>query len=320
MNSAQILLDKIGPHPSKASKRISANKAVEDFANHLDWLCSRHVKKSYNQSYLVGWVFGTKRTFNKKSEADGYCRANLLVANRCFKDLLVQMRGGRVKITSKSLQNYSEIVRSYVFDLKPVAEHLERQKDKDYVLFVGWQNYGVHTWEVFRVSRQLAIQSAFRGQLFHMDFKTSQIASVFVLRQALEAKFFRLVGVEIYNKDGDSPKLRHMFHYDFIVSHPHYFTFRHVAFTDLKKIYEWCNDVVHHVYHAVAWELDFAHEICKGLFNPVSVPPGSGWSINNAVEIKKVDDMQHEFMRHFVVSYHHGIWAIEAASPEALCI
>jgi hypothetical protein len=178
----------------------------------------------------------------------------------------------------------------------------------------------VLTLEVFNASRQLSRQSAFYGQPFRMDHKAAQIASVFILRQALESKFFRLVGVEIYDRNGNSPKLRHMFHYDFILANASYFNFRTVTFRDLRKVYEWCNDVVHRVYHPLAWEIDYAHKVCRGLFNPLRPEQNTRWSINNAVEINDRDGMQGNFIQHFVDNYDHGIWTIEPLEPEAMCI
>jgi hypothetical protein len=187
-------------------------------------------------------------------------------------------------------------------------------------MFSGHRTHGVLTLEVFRTSQQLAIQSAFYNQPFHIDHKVSQIASVFVLRQALEEKFFRLVGVEIYDRDGNSPRLRHMFHYDFILANPSYFDFKAVTFRDLRKVYEWCNDVVHRVYHPLAWEINYAHKICRGLFVPLKAEQNARWSINNSVEINNRDEMQSNFIRYFVDYYDHGIWAVEPVEPEAMCI
>ena len=269
---------------------------------------------------MVAWVFGAKRSFAKKSEADGYCRANLVVAKQCFDRLVGEIRGSNARVRFADLMRYEKILRDYVFDLKPVAEYLERQKNADYVFFRGAKSYHVHTWEVFLLSRQLAIQSVFKNSGVSMDHKTAQIASVFVLRQALEAKFLRLIGVEIFDRNGDTPKLRHLFHYEFIVKHLPYFNFKAVAFADLKKIYGWCNDVVHRVYQPLAWEIEYGQAICGGLFNSQRTQPAVGWSINNAVEIVNRDQMQGEFMEHFSKSYDHGMWGLAVFDPEAVCV
>lgn len=318
-NPALTLFDKIhgSKGSEKASGRVSADKALSDFADHLKWLASRHVKKTYCEQYLVDGCFGKARALEKLSEVNAYCRTHLTVAGRSFDELLKELRRTSHKISHTILKRYADIVTDYIFDLRGIAEHLERQKDPTYSFLRGEKNYGVHTWEVFRLSRQLAIQSAFRGLPFHVDHKASQIASVFVLRQALEAKFERLIAVHIHNSSGQTPRLRHDFHYDFIANNPSYFTFRSVDFGRLKKIYDWCNEVVHRVYQPLAWQIAFAHSICGGLFNPVRTPPGAGWSIHNSVKINSLSEMQSAFVKHFFDSYEHGIWAVEVGEPEA---
>jgi hypothetical protein len=76
------------------------------------------------------------------------------------------------------------------------------------VFFIGSKAYGAYSWEVFRLSRQLALQSAYRGLPFHLDHKTSQIAAAFVLRQALECKFTRLIGVGFHDSSLGTPRVR----------------------------------------------------------------------------------------------------------------
>lgn len=323
MTVALRLLDKLDDKKIRFGKkhiRISADQALQDFSDHLAWLISRHIKRTWSDQYLIEWCFGRSRIFQSESEVNAHCRVNLVVASACFNRLLAEIRGKNSRAKYKDAVRFKEIIRGYVFDLKPIAEYLEQKKDPNYVFLDGGRNYGVHTWEVFRFSRQLAIQSAFRKTPFHLDHKVSQITSVFALRQALEAKYERLVSVLIHNKYGDTPKLRHGFHYDFILSNPTWFNFRAVNFADLKKIYEWCNEVVHKVYHPLAWQIAYAHEICGGLFNVLKTSPGSSWSIHNAVEINNLDSMQQAFIAHFCASYDHGIWSVEPYRPEAAIV
>jgi hypothetical protein len=93
--------------------------------------------------------------------------------------------------------------------------------------------------------------------------------------------------------------------------------FRSVDFGSLKKIYDWCNELVHRLYQPFAWQIAFSHSICGGLFNPVPTAPGVGWSIHNSVKINNPSEMQSAFMKHFCDTYKHGIWAVEAGEPEA---
>jgi len=95
------------------------------------------------QNYLISWVFGVKRSFEQRSEANGYCRSNLAVAKDCFDDLVAEIRGNNSTIRYKDLIRYQNIVRDYIFDVKPIAEHLERQRNPNYLIFSGHRSHGV---------------------------------------------------------------------------------------------------------------------------------------------------------------------------------
>lgn len=322
MTIAHQLLQKIIPtkFDNKPIKR-SADDLLNDLSKHIKWLISRHIKKINSEDYYISTIFGKPRILKTKPEADAYCRSHLVVADRCFDKLLTDMRDGKPKITLKTAQKYKDILMPYIFDLQPVAEHLEKQKDQNYVFLQGGGSAHVHTWEVFRVSRQLAVQSAHRKKPLFIDHKTAQIASVFVLRQALEAKFDRLIAVDLYDKNGQPPRLKHGFNYDFIVNHPQFFDFKAVDFKILKKIDEWCNDVVHNVYHPIAWQVDYAHITCEGLFRSINYGPGKRWNISNAVEVKNLDEMRNAYITAFQTSYLHGtFWSINLYDPEALVV
>lgn len=322
MTIAHQLLQKISTSKPKAKTvRRSADDLLKDLSNHIKWLIGRHVKKINSEEYYISSVFGKPKILKTKSEIDAYCRSHLVIADRCFDKLLNTMKDGKGKITSNIAQQYRDVLVPYIFDLRPIAEYLEKQKDPNYVFLRGDGSSHVHTWEVFRVSRQLAMQSAFRKTTLFLDHKTAQIASVFVLRQALEAKFDRLVAVDLYDKNFTRPRLQHGFNYDFIINNLQYFDFKAVNFKLLKKIYEWCNDVVHNVYRPIVWQIDYAHFTCEGLFQSINYGTGKRWNISNAVEINNLDQMRSAYISAFQNSYPHGtFWSIDLYDPEALII
>lgn len=322
MTYAHLVLAKIddsiiGNPPPKAS----IDTLLNDLSNHIKWLVLRHVKKINSEQYLIGCCYGKSRALVKEAEINAYCRSNLVLADRSFDRLLKIMRNSKGKISLHTARNYKEIIRPYIFDIQPIAEYLECKKDPKYVFLNGHRSSHVHTWEVFRVSRQLAIQSAHRKAPLHIDHKTAQIAAVFVLRQALEAKFDRLIGVDFYSSSHTRPRLPHGFNHDFIISNLKYFDFKIVDFSLLEKIYEWCNEIVHNVYHPVAWQIDYAHQTCAGLFESINYGPNAAWSINNAVEINHIDDMRNDYVDHFNKNYIHGkFWSIYLSKPEAVIV
>lgn len=263
-------------------------------------------------------MYGKPRPLRKDVEIAAYCRVHLQIAVQQFEQLICTMKSNKGKVSNTVLRTYSETVRDYLFDLQPIVEFLERKKDGKYEFFRGRKSYGVMSWELFRVSRQLAIQSSFRNKPLHIDHKTAQIVSIFVLRQALEAKFERIVAVILYDKNAQTPRLRHGFHYDFVADNPNYFEFTSVDFLLLRKIYEWCNTIVHRAYQPFAWQVSHAQSICAGLWAHGPMTARGGSSIHGGIRILDVDGMQTTFVKHFINSYEHGIWCVNFGAPEAV--
>lgn len=322
------LLNKLEPEYRKHRKEIRtpAEQALNDFSDHLQWLVKRHAKESYQEKYLLDGCFAKSRIFKTDAEVNAYCRVHLYVAVLQFQALLKDMTDDNGKIPNKNIKRYATIIREYIFDLKDIAEHLERQKDKDYVFFSGSKSYGVMSWQVFRLSCQLAVQSTLARMKSPIEHRPAQIASIFVLRQALETKFDKLIGVFLHDSNGQSPRIRHDFKYNFIKDNKHFFDFKAANFESLKVVYDWCNEIVHGVYQPFAWQIAYAHQICGGLFWSLETAPGEGWSINNAVEVMGIGNMQAAYVSYFLNEHdkltkndkNKVIWVICTREPEAV--
>lgn len=298
----------------------SADTLLSELSQHVKWLIKRHTK-SPSEDYLIEQCFSRKSVFKNQMEVNAYCRANLILANRFLEALLKEMKSGKKTVSFYKFLEFKEILRDFLFDLKAIAEALEIQKNHAYTFFQGRKNYGTQTIEIFWFCRQLAYARKPSKKVHHLDRKMSQICSIFALRQALELKFQRIIGINIYNWRGDSPKLRHDFHYNFIEKNPSYFLFKKGNFQHTKKIYDWCNEIVHKAYQPTAWQIFFAIKISEETFYPTKATLGGEWSINNALQISDVFKMHRAFIQHFLSEYDikgkQGIWGIEEEEPEA---
>jgi hypothetical protein len=196
------------------------------------------------------------------------------------------------------------------------VEYAEQRRDKDYVFFEGGKSFHTDPWRIFLASRQLGVMSSVKGIV--LEHRLSQIAAVVLLRQALERKFVGLIGVAVYDRKGQTPKVPHDYYYEFIKANAQYFDFKVVNFTLLRYIYDWCNVAVHQAVQPFAWQLPYAQEVSEGLFKGGPLTKvGKGWSVHGAVYIDDVPGMQARFAQHFIQTYDHGIWAIEFHKPEA---
>lgn len=293
--------------------------ATNEFIKHVKWLEVRHIKrKSHSDEYLIGNVFGKAGPFFATPEANAYCRSHLRVSIRQLEKLLIRIAPPTQSISLAAMTQHKEILRDYVFDLIEIANFLERKKNADYAFLQGGKSAAVHSWELYVLGRRLAIQSSYRDDGVHFGHKTAQIASIFVLRQALELRFERLISVYPIRSTGESPRLRHGFHFDFIVAQPHHFTFRDFNFEHLRKVYDWCSEIVHAAYQPYVWQTDWAFELCEPLLGSHSVPRGEGWSIHNGVKVIDLSKMQSAFCGFFLDNYdHHDDWCFYARKPEA---
>ncbi len=142
---ARVLLDKLHSRVHAQAHRAmqlkprrirkSAAICLSDFVSHLEWLKSRHCPKTYQDAYLVSWVFRKPKAFNTHSEIAGYCRAHLVVALDQLKKLITKMRAGRPQVTEMQLRKYQPYLTDYLFDLRLIAQTLERRKDSTYEFF-----------------------------------------------------------------------------------------------------------------------------------------------------------------------------------------
>jgi hypothetical protein len=316
---AQELFRVVFPLPGSPTVTDSqADKAVKRFLAHLVALESKHVPKPLSDQYLASQVFGRSRAFKNDVERAAYCRCHLKIALRQFRLLTNEFHDPAVNsITMARLMPWKDIVVDYIFDLLDVVPFLER-KTPGYVFFMGGKNAGVHSWQVYVLSRSLAYQSVYQGQLPQFDHKAAQIAAIFVLRQSLELRFERLIGVYPEDKKGKRPRLKHGFHQDFIGAYPNHFQCHGFSIVDMQPVYDWCSEIVHLAYQPYAWQMAWALEICGQLLGSRSVPAGQHWNIANAVEVVNVSDMQSTFEAYFLKNYDHGSWRMTRTQPEAL--
>jgi hypothetical protein len=171
----------------------------------------------------------------------------------------------------------------------------------------------MNAWEIFQSARLIQAQGIHKN--IHLDQKSSQIASIFLLRQAMEVKFSRLIGVYFHDINGGTPRLKHDFHYKFIEDHIRFYDFKFVDFTLLQKIYDWCNVIVHGAFQPLPWQVAYAMQICAGLF--MDGEHEGGWSMYGGIVVNDKAAMQQAFCGYFAASYDHGFWSTRFLEIEA---
>ena len=311
-----ILIPGIGQPPPTDTK---ANQAMSDFLADITALELRiNRAKQWSKDHLAEQIFRCSPVFKNAKALQPYMKYQLRVAVDELKLLDQEMRKtNNGLITFATLSQYGDVIRDYLFDLRDILVFLQRNVP-NWTFFEGGKSFGVSSWEVYGLARGLAYQSTYTGTGAPFRHKTAQIASIFVLRQAMELRFERLIAVYPTDPKGKSPRLRHGFHLDFIAANPQLFLANGFDIKKLRHLYDWCSEIVHQAYQPYAWQISTALSRAGELLHTRQTPPGQAWSIYNAVEINDVGAMQTAFEQHFLTTYGHGIWKMTRTQPEAL--
>ena len=296
---------------------------LSDLSQLLDYLKqikSKHVKKIYTDKHLSKICFDKKLYF-KEAPLRDYCKVQLVIGVRFFEVLIEEINE---KIDSESdgsalsvIKLYLEQINDFIFDFKSAVEPLEKISSPDYVFFGGGKSSATRSSELYRFSKALAYGGTYDDNLLHGYHKESQVVSIFVLRQALELKFERIIGVVLFDKNGSYPRLRHGVHIDFISKNMNLFDFPEFDFTLLSDVYNWCSGVVHQGRQPLIWQVPYAHELCDGLFEWGDLNRHGGMSCDGGVRILDVNAMRQKYLTHFFSIQKDGCWGVYFDKPEA---
>jgi hypothetical protein len=302
VREAADLLDVLNP----GNEEFDIVPALTAFVAYLQELASKHAKQ-WLGDYVAQVCFRKEIDFSSDTEFTQFARVSLVLAAN---QLATILKGLVDKPAGSPLLRLREVLRDYVFDLKRYVEWLERRHH--ITLFAGGKNYRIESFQLFMLARQLGHGSGDLG-----DHKTSQAACIFALRQALEARFFRAIGVDLLDQYGQTPKTRHGLQMDFIAGNPQFFELTGCSLAQIQHVYKWSNDIVHGAYQPLAWQVAHALEVSAPIFGAGPHRGGKGFSAHGAIQIKQIDEMRQAFLAYFASEYHHRIWCATFFDPDA---
>lgn len=297
---------------------------LEKTLKYVKFILGIHVRKKYADSHMAPVCFD-KNEFFSSDEFTRYCKVQLSLGVRFFELTVLALREDLSSSTDEQKLNvvkcYSDCLMDYLFDFKRPIEFLQNKKDGTYIFFDGSKSYGSFSTHLYRFSKALSYVGKDQAEVVSSYHKEKQIAAAFVLRQSLEVKFERMVGVAFYDKYLKSPRLRHGFHYSFALANPELFSFPKFDFSLLNNIYDWCSTVVHRAYQPFMWQLNYAHELCDGFFDWGEMANGAGHTWVGGVRVLDVDAMRQEFIKFFYKEEENkkskSMWLVKFQDPEA---
>jgi hypothetical protein len=290
--------------------------SLEGVIEHLEVLIAKHAPKKYSDDYISANVFSKAKWFDTPAYA-AYCKVNLQLGTNHLKFLLDEIKESPPESLNSKIKDRFNFLHDTLHDLRGFANFLHRRVDKDYTFFDGGKNAIQESRDLFGFAQALYYSTCAPTNPLQRFHNQSHAASAFVLRQALEVKFERIMGVVAFDKNGSEPKLKHGFHYEFAKSNPGFFDFQNLSFVLVKRVYDWCSYVVHNAIQPLAWQMPYAFKICRGLYETGDLGPNGGWSIYGGVRVLNAGEMQNSFARYLLDHYDHGVWCFYFKKPEA---
>lgn len=290
-------------------------KAVESyiFVFEKQYLNNKELK----YDHVIPMIFRDDLTFNTQTELNSYMKCQLKVAFKWFRYLINEIRKEQKRITSKRLLNYGDYIVNFLHDISVFIEYFENKSNEFFKFLNGGKSYGQHTVFIYKNAINSYWGSLSQGN--KLDHKGNISASSYFLRQSLELKFRRILGVtQILDSKGNSPKIRHEYFPEFIKKNISHFDLSGSSIPNLLKIYKWTNYTIHTSASSFIWEQWYAFEYCNNFIFPKSVDDGKRWSIHNSVKITQFDELVLKFYDDFGSNHNgNGMWCYIMDKPEA---
>ncbi|MDP2576015.1 hypothetical protein Q8W40_27840 [Vibrio penaeicida] len=301
------------------SVKKSPNYCLMALEKYVGEFKSKYLKpaKKINYDYAVSVVFGESLNFKTETQLNAYVKCQIKVAFEWFEFLIREIRSDKKRVTSQRLLKYGEYIVDFLHDVSPFIEYFEKKSDTSFSFLQGGKNYQQHTVFIYKDS----INSYWGSQSTSnvLSHKGNMSASCYFLRQSLELKFRRLLGVnDIYDSMGNSAKIRHDFFPEFIKKNMNHFEMDDINVSNVLKIYKWTNSTIHTSATPRIWEQWFALKYCDKFFFPTNVPAGKSWSIHNSVKIKNLNDLWCKLYEKITEECRgDSVWCFQMSKPEA---
>lgn len=316
------LLNKIHAIPQQRGTRVrkSAADCLIEFHDYLTEIKNKHIKRNYidDPRYIIDWAFDNNKVLKNDREKTTYCKIQICLAEHCFSKLIRVIANSKYGLTYHGVKKHKKLINDYLHDLRVIIEYLEQESDPNYCFFNGGKFYGTRTDEVFLTSNNLFWTSVINKN--YIDHRFGQNLSVFSIRQCLELKFHRIIGVHniFHETSFQAPKYRHDFMFCFIKDNMDLFEFRTDNIKEIWKIYKWTNLTVHMGILPRVWELQYALEIIRPLIVPLPLDDNGTWSSYSSVKVNDVTELQERFNNYFSNEFTDSAWKIEFMKPEAI--
>ncbi len=246
--------------------------------------------KKMSDEHIGNSIFKTLRGEVTDSEIKLYAHDHFTAGYYSFLDIKERMIKENC-FDEVGIKKYGYIINNIIYDLRIFANYIGQQTNPEYYLFSGGKsNIEDSRWH-YLGTMQLLYNCTFDKKM--LDDKFAFILSAVSLRQTIELKMQRILGVaDYFDLLGQKIFTNHYFFFDFIVKHKSHFDLTSINIRVIQKVFEFCNISVHKGIMPFYWQMFYATKFCDQLFYDPDYKTRKGWNIHSAIRVTKYEDLK----------------------------
>lgn len=248
--------------------------------------------KRMTDKYIGDTIFKIDKPFVDDSEFEKIASDNLTAAYYAFIELR-EMLEKRNIFNDEGIKKYGYIISLLLHDVRRFANFIGKTKNNDYYFFNGNMASIEDSHFHYIGSWQLLYNCTFEDNM--LDNKFAYILSPVALRQALELKIQRILGVaDFCDVNGQKVFTKHHFFFDLIRKNIFHFNFQNENFKIIQKIFEFCNISVHKGVMPYYWQMHYAIKFCNPLFFDQNSTSNKNFNFHSSIKIKNYEELKNK--------------------------
>ncbi|MNJ95335.1 hypothetical protein D3C87_130450 [compost metagenome] len=248
--------------------------------------------KKISNDHIGNSIFNSLRGEVSDNEFETHIKDHFTAGYMTFLDIKERLIKDEV-FDQFGIRKFGYIISLIIYDIAGFADFIGRKKEQNYYFFLGGKSNIEHSKWHYLGTFQLLHHSTFEDK--RLDDKFAYILSAVSLRQTLELKTQRILGVgDYFDKNGKKVFASHNFFFNFVDINKDHFNYGKVNFRIIQKIFEFCNISVHKGIMPYFWQMHFAIKFCDPLFYEKDIDITKGWHIDGAIKIKKYEELKNK--------------------------
>lgn len=273
-----------------SEQNISAQEAFLLTEKELKRLNSSIRSKQLSEEHIGNSIFKSLRGEVAENEFKSHAHDNFTAGYYSLLDIKTRMIEENC-FNEVGILKYGYIIANIVFDLLPYANYIGQHTDSSYYLFSGGKSNIEDTRWHYHGTMQLLYNCTFDKKI--LDDKFAFILSAVSLRQTIELKMQRILGVaDYFDLKGQKIFTNHYFFFDFILQNKSHIDLSSLNIRIIQKVFEFCNICVHKGIMPYYWQMYYATKFCDPLFFDPDNKKRKNWSIHSSIRITNYNHLK----------------------------